>query len=1578
MGRNSSMSESKRTWRTSLGVGVVLVALLASAVGVIALTGAGGLGAATTPAVPGLSAGAPQAHGPLTQVQPAASPTAPSLNGFAGTINVVSDASALNLAAPLTVTVVMKASSGLSSFVSDLSNPASPEYRAFVSASQLAAYGPGATNYAALVNYLSGFGLSVTPSSSQLSLSVTGSVSALEAAFHTTITLDRLAYVSQGQWMPEFGNASAVKGSTTYGQPFVVNTGSLSLPASVAGAVSAIVGLAGGQATPMVMMPTGMSPSTSAPAGTNPSAFSPQQNQQYNFYTSVDQVQNISYGNFTWTEGNLFSFDCEFYGIGCSNIQTLYPSTVPYATGAYNLWGSLSTGGLVAGGAPSTGLSSEPDLGQGITIGIVEVGCAFPSDIAGFSQQAYGTPNQLLDRVTQIAVNGSILPGFTGYNNNNLNNCLGAGEDYGWTLETMLDLEYASSMAPDAHIDIIAVPNAQFSSFDEAYALMAQYLTGGASACANLPSSLVVVSGGTNGACALTIDSNSYGEGEMYQVLDGSPMYATATDTLLQELNAVGVTNFFAAGDSGGVGGLGTVDSFQSADALGSTAVGGGQLTVADVNGNPFPYTNSLICDYVLDGSCYYYFGDSPTFVAQARGISSFTYWSYGEGIGGTYTGIEGGGFGQSQLNPQPWWQNALDTFSSGSREMPQLSNAAAFNMTIYVFGTWYTLYGGTSFATPITAGEWALVEQQAELQPAAKKAMGDINPIIYDVHNAYEAGVSTIVGNGQPYTDMSVMPQGSFNANWNSFTWYYYNLSIQNPSAPYVPFWFPSLGNPAGSGWNYLQGLGLVNVNVVSADVMGMTNAPYSLADQPFTVMEQTANGLVPFTDLTGGTTYNLQIVLADGGAAGSGYTISAYSGGTNTGTYGGGTVTTITPSSTGSFSYTPTYTVASYDVNATEYGYLEVQVSNGVSANPEWSFQYFAVAEAPLTSGSLSLCVATPEGTCNTTTAEVTMFTLTQTGYYNLWPQAYVSLNGQMQAEALVSQVAVNVSQYALEDPTLPTSTYAPGTLLGTYISDERGSITFWGNAFVTENNGPLYPNVFTLVAHYRGLTSNTVTVYVEPQSGNFDPQLTFSSGSSTAGSGSITGTVGFAGMKYVNWVNVSAGSSPGQYMNVSYPPAYFDSNAGIWESGIDAGILSVDLTNLSSTGAVVNITAEGVNDLSFEYCFSGFCFGTLSVQDPMYWMDPLVYVPTSLSLGTSGPVTGTVALNYAAGSLAGHTLATQLTLSWAGGSEVLPISGLSGSYALDTTHLADGYYTATFSAVAAGLSQISDPASVTFQVVNTAVTLTNEVSALTSQLQADATTISNLQSTVANLNSQVASLKGQLNTAQATITSLQSEQSQLSGEVSSLTSALSQAQATVNSLQSTIAQLQATNSADQQTLANLNAALTASQSLVQSLQGKLSTAQSQLASDAAQIAQLEQELSSKKTPGTSLAWYQAPAAIVGLVAIGILVAGFAVYAATRRPKSRGSGQEVPSETPSTPTNGATVAPEAPVSSAAARRAAQDEAMTETFRRSVITTLQASIQRQKALMNLGQFDEALNMNREAHSLAFEVFGRH
>ena len=86
---------------------------------------------------------------------------------------------------------------------------------------------------------------------------------------------------------------------------------------------------------------------------------------------------------------------------------------------------------------------------------------------------------------------------------------------------------------------------------------------------------------------------------------------------------------------------------------------------------------------------------------------------------------------------------------------------------------------------------------------------------------------------------------------------WYYFNLSINEPSDPIVPWWIFTLGNPAGNNWNYLQGLGMINVGIMDSALIGQVpSTQHALMNEPFTVMAVTPSGPAQFENLVGGST--------------------------------------------------------------------------------------------------------------------------------------------------------------------------------------------------------------------------------------------------------------------------------------------------------------------------------------------------------------------------------------------------------------------------------------------------------------------------------------------------------------------------------------------------------------------------------------------------------------------------------------------------------------------------------------------------------------------------------------------------
>ncbi len=1503
----------------------------------------------------------PQASGailPLANSSSGFSATSPTaLGSYLVEPENMAPAGASPLPSDITVEVALNPSANLESFVNELSNPNNPNYDQFLTINEIGS-DFGSSSYAAAVDYFESYGLSVGLSSGLLTLSVSGTPGEMESAFHTTVQGFAQEYQSNGTWNPAFGNESAVAGSTTYAAGFYANTAPLALPSSLTGVIAGVAGLSGVMAQPDLALPTGIGPND---ASAN---------------LTLAGIQGLAGGNYTWTNQATTNAGCEELG-QCGDVQTLYPSTMHELDGAENLWNG------------STAINGEDDLGQGVTIALIEVGCLDTADITTVSGEIWDNSDQpglpLSERLTQIGLNtpGAIYP------NDDYSGCSDNGAVYGWTTETALDAEYAATEAPDASIDIVATASSDFSAFDVAFQDVAQYLTAGAT---NLPESVGTVvweSGASTSSQAVsaaagsvTITSNSYGSGEVPTALEGSPSYLTVENTLLEELNAVGVTNFFSSGDyapayQSSAANSATIPS----DSPGATAVGGGQAT-AESNGVEYPLTPNIICpsgyafvgnysgvaycsltansevqqvvdtigvgsipeestydpangylyisDYgseevtVLDGTSvaatipagpatywgaydpadgyvyvanpgggtgptgtvtvidgttlvttlhvgnsdyrpfydpadgdvyvtncgsnnvtvfsgtslvgsvaagvcpfygaydpadgdlyiadsnsgqitiingtsvvatldpvpgdstysatydaangdiyateistdsgacgggfacsvvvlingtnvvgsvtvgsisYYdnydsanglvyvtndysdnvsviegtslvgtldtgeyavspafnstsgdaYFpnmqsnsvsvvngtsilttiqvGQSPaaaaydvadgdvyvnnwgaasvsviaevhlnaalsaeecyetgiavgecvsaTVVAPATGLASFSYWSFGGGELGVKQGYEGASFGQSISSPQPWYQNGLDTYSSGASMDPVVSFEAAFNMTVYAGGTWLSDYGGTSFAAPTVAGEWALLEEQKDAASGSAR-MGDINPVLYAAHDANEAGVSG--ASTDPFVAMTDVGVAWDTGPFNSYNWYYTNLTIEQPYDAVLPGWFNTIDNPAGPGWNYLEGLGAPRIASLAQELTaeGLLTAP------TYEVKIVTTGGLAPIANntLTAGTSYTFEVVDSTTGAPVVGAALEEYSGMSNDGGYGGGTVQTATTNGDGQFTYAPTSGSPPGGDGATTYGYFLV------SAGGLASFISLAIAQ-PTPSGTLSLCVEEADGECAVGSADVTTFTTSYTGYYQYFPEAYVTLNGVPAVSAVITEVSVDVSLYYDEDPTLPVSTYAPGATLGTFVTGEMGDANFWTDAATAELNGALPTEVVTLTASYDGVVSNTVTVFIEPQSGSFDTSDLSLNAAGTA----VVGTVTFSAMKYLDFLNISVGKGPGQYLNTSYT------------GDVSAGQVAVDLSTTGLTGNLeVTLEASGSNDVSvveIDASDHEVIEDEQDVQDPITWSDvvPLTTVAPDLTFqATALSITTTLATGSA----------------------------------------------------------------------------------------------------------------------------------------------------------------------------------------------------------------------------------------------------------------------------------------------------------------------------------------------------------
>ena len=1120
------------------------------------------------------------------------------------------DPAAYDPSSTLSVTLVLASHGSLPALAGTLGDPASPAYRDFLSPPGVAqTFGLAPAAQAQLERYFSSFGLTVLPDAAGLVLTLQGTGAQVGAAFHTRLsTFEITSLTTPPSFSPRLVDGALVPPR---------------IPAALRADLTGVLGLdgqMGNQAFPDLARYPGL-PAPASGSGL-PSAA------PTGSTVSLAQALNESGGNFTWFDASATSI-CTDYGI-CGYQQLLYPASMPGLMGARALWkGSGTVDGL-------------PDEGQGITAAVIEVGCAPLPDLTGFSQQVFGNPSQVPDRVTQIGVGIS-----------DVNSCLNDGYSVGWTAETALDVEYLAAMAPRLHIDVLAVPNAQFSSFDTAYAFLGDYLV---SPTCTVPGTDLVLNASA-AMCGVSLDSNSYGSSEQSVAYQGAPMYLTAEDQLLSYLNVLGVTNVFASGDSGTQGTASSAGI--PAVSPGSTSVGGGQLTAAGPGGVPFPATgvNTTLTTPSLP--------PLTLTVAPVEGIAGFTYWSVSEP--GTVPGAQGGGFGSSISQTQPWWQNGLDTYSTGTALDPVVSGSAGFNMTLYEGGTWYPFYGGTSFATPVVTGILALLAEQLQSRTGAA-GFGGVNPLVYAVHNVVEA-----LSPPPPDPFAPMLPQGS-GPDWgpgNLLSGYLRNMSVNVPPSPVLPAWYNLLANPAGNAWTFVGGLGLPNATGLLRVLFGSAFGHASgLLDSGFTVSVRSGSTWEPLTTLTGNTSSELRVTGPQGEPVTFSGSVVAYSGGTNEGTYGGGTRTPVSPGPSGLFNYTPVYAGNPALVNDSEYGFLSVNGTAGA-----WGFAPFAVAPPAGGTGILKLCVFDALGLCASASAEVTMMSPTLPGTLAAGAVALVTLNGLPAPGARVVETAVNVSSYAGVDPTLAPGTYAPGAVLGHFLADAGGLAVAWTDAYATALAGVVPTQMVLLQAFDAGLSSLPVLLFAEPWGGSFLPNL----GVNAAGT-RLVGNVSFSSMHTLDYLNVSVGNVQGEFANVTFSSPC--GTPGCFPRGnVSSGTLAVDLALPGPPGTPVNVSllASGQDSVETTVSTSSGFLQTVTNQTPILWAYQLTLRPGAIPLTAvlmATPATGTAPL----------TVAFNATVTGGSGSRAYRWSfGDGNSSTLTTpTHRFDrpGIYTVTLS--------------------------------------------------------------------------------------------------------------------------------------------------------------------------------------------------------------------------------------------------------------------------------------------------------
>jgi subtilase family serine protease len=380
-----------------------------------------------------------------------------------------------------------------------------------------------------------------------------------------------------------------------------------------------------------------------------------------------------------------------------------------------------------------TSLRKNGITGQGITIAVVEDGDMVPADWTNFVQQFNlgsfgGTFKQFQPQI------GS------------LGNCLDEDTLYNYQdddVETLLDAEWSTAMAPGAHVEV-----ASCSDYDSAQKPVGDNFFGGV---------FVAATNLINGDDRPNIISTSYGFGE--SEVDSASK--TAIDLMWAQADAEGISVFVSSGDSG------TNASFN-----------GGVINGESINTNAFATSPNVTAvggtdtADVLDGTTAKYFKKTPGDAYEtAKGYVPEIPWneSCGNDIAakslyggfasapafcqflikydqsGYYVTSEGSSGGPSTVDSKPAWQRQVyNAEKDQSRDIPDValfagsyggSTWAVICTATYPCAPGFTtptqVEGGTSLSAPMFAGIQALIDQGLAMRglPASQ---GNAAPTLY------------------------------------------------------------------------------------------------------------------------------------------------------------------------------------------------------------------------------------------------------------------------------------------------------------------------------------------------------------------------------------------------------------------------------------------------------------------------------------------------------------------------------------------------------------------------------------------------------------------------------------------------------------------------------------------------------------------------------------------------------------------------------------------------------------------------------------------------------------------------------
>ncbi len=282
-----------------------------------------------------------------------------------------------------------------------------------------------------------------------------------------------------------------------------------------------------------------------------------------------------------------------------------------------------------------------------------------------------------------------------------------------WSGEATLDIEWAYSIAPEAHIVLLAVPPAETEGVQ------------------GLPNLFKAISGEIDATPAGTLFSMSFGVTE--QTFGGAAASQVAKFDAVFKKGLAKDDNFFAA--SGDNGSLGTSKQRKDTTSYPYPTVGwpASSPYVVSVGGTQLQYgwrwNPSSDNAFTSTGAF------NPAYFQSTSGPNSEAVWNE------SWAPIGSGG-GASAIYPRPSWQTGVDTGAGDHRLVPDTAWNAAVNGGVDVYITAYpqfncgnttgcwTFFGGTSAATPQTAGLVALVNEARADQ--GKAPIGFLDPFLY------------------------------------------------------------------------------------------------------------------------------------------------------------------------------------------------------------------------------------------------------------------------------------------------------------------------------------------------------------------------------------------------------------------------------------------------------------------------------------------------------------------------------------------------------------------------------------------------------------------------------------------------------------------------------------------------------------------------------------------------------------------------------------------------------------------------------------------------------------------------------